>query len=358
MHDLDGRPARVTDTGVLDEAYERLHTTGPEFRAWLSNHGPMAAEALVRLGRQDAVAGWVEGYVRRLEPVPAPRWAISEAGWRDPLGDPSRLGDWLALFAQLVREEPWQDVLARWWPRLLPGAAASATHGLIRTGHAVRALLEEVTEPRLDELGQALAYWAARWQPVPESQPARGTLAAGPALDALPVVAMDEDWGARARFARLGVVPAWGPALAAAAPPADVDDVPHALDRLVDAAVTRYLATATAEPVMLIHASTAPRAARLALPALPIDQWSATYDAAWAVAAAITVAYPATAGQPAPAAQSTEATTADALAELAVANHDEHVIKFVEVVAESHARGNTSALPAGAVAAALISPGW
>ena len=140
--------------------------------------------------------------------------------------------------------------------------------------------------------------------------------------------------------------------------PTDVDDVPHALDRLVDAAVTRYLATATAEPVMLIHASTAPRAARLALPSLPIDQWSATYDAAWAVAAAITVAYPATAGQPAPAAQRTEATTADELAELAVANHDEHVIKFVEVVAESHARGNTSALPAGAVAAALISPGW
>jgi hypothetical protein len=37
-------------TGTLDEAYERLHATGPEFDGWLSNHGPMAAEAMVRTG--------------------------------------------------------------------------------------------------------------------------------------------------------------------------------------------------------------------------------------------------------------------------------------------------------------------
>ena len=31
-------------TGTLDEAYQRLHDTGPEFNGWLSNHGPMAAD--------------------------------------------------------------------------------------------------------------------------------------------------------------------------------------------------------------------------------------------------------------------------------------------------------------------------
>lgn len=36
---------------VLDDAYEQLHTKGPEFGGWLSNHGPMAADALLRLGR-------------------------------------------------------------------------------------------------------------------------------------------------------------------------------------------------------------------------------------------------------------------------------------------------------------------
>ncbi|GAA5139546.1 hypothetical protein [Pseudonocardia adelaidensis] len=35
---------------VLDETYQRLHRTGPEFVGWLSNHGPMAADALIRLG--------------------------------------------------------------------------------------------------------------------------------------------------------------------------------------------------------------------------------------------------------------------------------------------------------------------
>jgi len=42
-------------TGTLDEAYQRLHATGPEFDGWLSNHGPMAAEAMVRHGHARAV---------------------------------------------------------------------------------------------------------------------------------------------------------------------------------------------------------------------------------------------------------------------------------------------------------------
>ena len=66
-----------------------------------------------------------------------------------------------------MKAAPWRDVLQRWWPRLLPGAVASATHCLIRTWHAVRALREAVTAPRVDELAQALGYWAARWHPLP-----------------------------------------------------------------------------------------------------------------------------------------------------------------------------------------------
>src|SRR6202041_3907505 len=50
---------------VLDEGLTRLAATGPEFRGGLSNHGPMAAEAMVRLGRADAVEGWLGGYLRR-----------------------------------------------------------------------------------------------------------------------------------------------------------------------------------------------------------------------------------------------------------------------------------------------------
>jgi hypothetical protein len=33
---------------TLDDAYQRLHATGPEWGGNLSNHGPMAAEVLSR----------------------------------------------------------------------------------------------------------------------------------------------------------------------------------------------------------------------------------------------------------------------------------------------------------------------
>lgn len=54
-------------TGTLEEADQRLHATGPEFDGWLSNHGPMAAEAMVRRGHADGVHRWLDGYMRRLE---------------------------------------------------------------------------------------------------------------------------------------------------------------------------------------------------------------------------------------------------------------------------------------------------
>ena len=131
-------------------------------------------------------------------------------------------------------------------------------------------------------------------------------------------------------------------------------DVPAALDALVDAAVTRYEQWAHGSPIMLVHAATAPRAAALVLPALPEHMWKATFESAWTVCAAISTIYrPST---PPPPASSTEraAVSVDDVTDLAVASRDEHAIKFVEVALESHRRGNTSALTAGARAVQLI----
>ncbi len=155
----------MTGDGTLDEAYEQLHGHRPGAEGWLSNHGPMASDALLRLGQGEHLQSWLHGYVTRLEPAPDARWRLTDDEWRELLGDASRLGDWCALLNEQVHAEPWETVLVRWWPRLLPGAVASATHGLIRTGHRARTP-GTGEHPRLDELGQALAYWAARWQPV------------------------------------------------------------------------------------------------------------------------------------------------------------------------------------------------
>lgn len=58
---------------LLDSVYERMRDTGPEFEGWLSNHGPMAADGLIRLNRAEAVEPWIDGYTRRLEDAPRPR---------------------------------------------------------------------------------------------------------------------------------------------------------------------------------------------------------------------------------------------------------------------------------------------
>jgi hypothetical protein len=335
--------------GLLDEVYERLRDTGPEFDGWLSNHGPMAADALLRLGPDSEVHvhRWVDRYRTRLEDAPAPRRPISPESWREAFGDATRLGDWPAFFDRELAERPWPDVLCTWWPRLLPGAVAAATHGLIRTGHAVRALREEQTPPRVAELAQALGYWAARWQPVPGDVPPRGSRAPGTALDALPVLGRAGD--VRRRLADLGSRPDWAPAVAGLAPVA-VAEVPAALDALVDAAVVRYGRWAHGNPVMLVHAATAPRAAALVLPSLPRDQWQPTFRAAWVTAAAITAAYRPAGVLPEP----PSGLDPRPATEAALRSGDEHALKFAEVAAESAARGVPTAVGAAQRAAQLI----
>lgn len=339
--------------GVLDEAYVRFHRTGPEFDGRLSNHGPMATDALIRLGHGGQVTAWSDAYQRRLLPLPPAHRPIDPAAWSAALGDDRRIGDWLVFFDREVRQAPWRDVVTRWWPRLLPGAVAAATHPLIRTGHAVRALTEQETAPRLAELGQALGYWAARWQALGGYQPPAGSAAVGTALDGLPRIDPDTVGGIGARLAVLTQLPGWSAGLAAHGAPASPEDVPAALDALTDAAVSRYGRWATGNPVMLVHSATAPRAARLVLGALPTELWAGTYAMAWAVSAAVTAAYRPTVPVPVPAGMRPAATAAELGA--AAADHgDEHVIKFVEVAIESHARGNPQALVAGTRAVTLI----
>jgi hypothetical protein len=102
---------------ILNEAYERFARTGPEWgEDQLTNHGPMAAEVLVRRGHADAVHGWVDAYARRLDDLPAASDKITDRTWQEALGDGRRIGDWTAYFTGQVRDRPWQDVLVTWWP--------------------------------------------------------------------------------------------------------------------------------------------------------------------------------------------------------------------------------------------------
>jgi hypothetical protein len=81
---------------IIDEALDILHHTGPEYSGG-SNHGPMAAEALLAMGRPEAVLPWVERYKRRLTDHPTPAMPITRAQWHEALGDVKRLADWIAF---------------------------------------------------------------------------------------------------------------------------------------------------------------------------------------------------------------------------------------------------------------------
>lgn len=365
--------ATVTAGITLDEAYERLQMTGPEFDGWLSNHGPMAADAMLRLGHGPELDRWLRHYTGRLEAAPATRWAISPSDWQEYLGDPSRLGDWTDLFAVRLQEEPWREVLTTWLPRLLPGSIAASTHGLIRTGHAVRALLEEETGPRRAELAEALGYWAARWQPLPATVPVPDdvrprevevhALSWAQRLRSVPV--LDMTGGARSRLRQLEAHRDWAafrrvdrlPKLA-------VDQIPTSIDDLVDAAVGGYADWAPGHPVMLVHAATAPRAAGLLLPALPPRLWHATLQWSWRTSATIVALYRSSRPVVAGGGQvdrgrgraDEEPPDRAVLAARAVGHGDEHVIKFTEVALESHVRGQAFAGSAIRVALAAIPP--
>jgi len=160
---------------TIDEALEILHRTGPDLVGGNSNHGPMVAEALCALGRPDSVLPWIEGYKSRFQDRPQIRHPISPEDWQASLGDRNRSADWVVFFDHELAEAPWEVVLQAWVPHLAPGLWAAATHGLIRTGHAVRSLAAGTTPPRLHELAEGLGYWAARYQGLPGRPSGRHT---------------------------------------------------------------------------------------------------------------------------------------------------------------------------------------
>ena len=358
----------TSDTaGILDEAYQRLHRTGPEFDGWLSNHGPMAAEAMARHGPEDDVGPWLDGYIWQLEDFPIGTAPVG-ADWAEALGDPRRIADWTVFFCRETAGQPWREVLGTWWPRLLPGVAASATHGVIRVGHAVRALLTDgEDEVHVTELAHGLAYWAARWQPIPGAPAARAATADPPRTEAdalAPAAALaavgrvaDQTGGFRNRLPRLAGLAGWPAARSAPLITGSPEQVTQWLAGLADAAVFRYLEYGHGNPTMLVHCATAPTAILRTLPALSQDLWAPSAVAAWEAAAALTAIY--AAPEPAPPETLPVAPTGPGAAEetfaRAVAHGDEHVIKFADTAADVHARtGNAAALAAAVHAVNLI----
>ena len=321
---------------TIDEMLDLLSFASTEQLNGNANHGPMASEALFALGREEAVLPWVEGYKGRLTNRPSPSLRISPTDWQDSLGKSDRLGDWVEFFEHELESAPWQEVVRKWAPRLAPAVMAAATHGLIRTCHAVRSLSVAETPQRIDELAQGLGYWAARYYALP------GTPSAANGGD-VPASALD-------RVERLH-----GPDFDGSGPIVDqikgMEDHPEfaqAID-LVDTSgdISRFISNITEtfagiylasskDLIAFVHTVTAPSALRMLEPYLDDADARQAARYAWQACAAVyswysTVPAQDTSGLEAPAEDHED------IIDRAVAAGGAHSIKFTEACLREYA---------------------
>jgi hypothetical protein len=236
-------------------------------------------------------------------------------------------------FERELSERAWHDVLEEWIGRLVPGIMAGATHGILRTAHAVRSLDRGENAQRMHELAEGLGYWAARYQELPSSAEA---VAGGTGVsDALRRIdRMDSSVPRRGLIFDVvkNVDPAaFGPVIAYADTSVAVDAFVSDVTRTF---VRQYLANAQIASIAFVHTVTAPSALRILAPHLSDATTRAAMRYAWQACAAIYAAYGG--GEP-PAISDVATVDRDDLIDRAVAARDEHAIKFTEACLREYA---------------------
>lgn len=318
----------------LDEALARFHLGDLEYAGGLANHGPMAAEALERLGHPALIPAFVDVYAPRLPPFEFGGPPLSPSEAEHALGDVSRRSAWVATFEAPLADRDWREVVAEAAPGLLPGLFAGAGHGFLRTAHAVRSLEHEDTALRRRELARGLAYWAARHQTLP-GVPGSGSAPAEEGVAAL------ADWPLLAEDAprdgfffevarRLDAFPAFAAAVERFARP-PVEALDDFLGALCRASAALYLAH-PASRIAYVHAVTIPSAVRLLRPHLTDDDAARAAAHAFQSVAALHTLFGAI-GTAAPAPDDEVARIRDDWAAIryhAACSLEEHSIKMVE----------------------------
>jgi hypothetical protein len=320
----------------LDDALEILSPYGIGLANGNFNHAPMVVEALCAQGRSDAVFPWIEAYRPRLTPRPTSADELIDwSCYRDHLGRRDSFAAWSGLFTAELAGEPWRGVLDRWAVRLAPGYSGAATHGAIRVGHAVRALAEAETRVRLRELADALASWAASYAELPTATGTAGRrYAPAEALAKVPVVPPERrpPGNITVALGKLTEFPEFAPVI-------DLvelgDDLDGAVAAVADLFARVYLANAvdTRTFIVFVHSVTAVHALGNVLPHVSPATGRLLARHAWQAGCAL---YAAFGGAPPADTVAAGDDNAEALVNQAVANGDEHVIKFTEACLARH----------------------
>jgi hypothetical protein len=311
----------TADYESLDAALEALAGSDIGLKNGNSNHAPMVAEALCAMDRPQAVMPWVARYGERLLPRPRPGDPIRAENWRSALGQRDRFADWAEFFGEELRQAPWREVLDRWTGRLMPGFCAAATHGVIRVGHAVRSLAATETSWRRRELADALASWAATYRELPSSDRLLDRqMAPREAIARVPVIAPDQRralGNITASLTTLDDFPEFAPVIGLIDVGADIETLLAELANAQDGSTT----------IVFIHGVTSLAAFGGVIPNVGETTARSALRYAWQSGCALYACFGtrAMAGDIEPCTQNTET-----LIDRAVANGDEHVIKFTE----------------------------
>jgi hypothetical protein len=317
---------------TIDHALELIFSTGHDHRG--STHVPMVAETLVRLQRTEKVLPWVEQHY--LNPGDGKKaedfvrtGEISLKNFREAWGKENRRADWVDFFERQIAEVGWKATLSQWTAVLVPGMAAFAAHGMIRTAHAVRSLEAFETPVRKRELAEGLGLWAATYQALPqEAAKEPGTLKPSEAIrrvEALPAEQLRrgnivtgltslDDFPAFSRV--INLVDTGGDAAAF-------------LADLTETFAEVYLANAQdfRRMITLVHAVTGTSAARLLVPYVKAEVRTTMLRYGWQLAAGLY----AIAGQmPKTNHPESKLPDQDELIERAIKNGSPHPIKFTE----------------------------
>ncbi len=320
----------------IDETLDLLSFASAEMVNGNANHGPMAAEALFAMDREDAVVPWVDGYRGRLQYRPSPSLSIPPEDWREYLGARERLGDWIVLFENELSESPWQHVVQRWVPRLAPAVMAAATHGLIRTAHSVRSLSLADTPQRRRELAQGLGFWAARYYTLPgmpsEANAGHTPKAALDHVERLHDVSFDGVGPITDQIKGMEDHPEFAPAI-------DLADASGDLSRFISNLTETFAGIYLASPknlIAFVHTVTAPSALRMLAPYLNEEDAHQAATYAWQTCAAVYAWYSTVPAQE-NAGLEEPAEGREELIDRAVAAGGAHSIKFTEACLREYA---------------------
>ena len=292
-------------TEALDDALTVFAATAPQLRvasAWpITAHGGRGAGA-PGPGRRHRPAGWPGtgpgSTTHRARPRP-----LSEEEWPAALGQADRLPEWLALFEREIADRPVAAVVGEWVPRLLPGSVGAATHGLIRTGHALRGLARGRHAARAgSKWRNGLAFWAASYEELPGPPLLIGHEGVAQALADLPYLPEDapQAFLISDRVAAVaGIADEFEQAVASLGwTGGAVDAARPAGHRRIGRPTCATRTTGGA--IGLLHAVTSPLACELVLPWLAEEDRDAALGYVWQAAAALHVAYDVDRTAPAP----------------------------------------------------------